>query len=296
MIAHKPDARRWFVADVARRLSRRDSPHQIPLSSKSAVAKKGLKPFPTMSILGHGYSQTTGSAGWFKTTHWSVVLEAGRRDSPGADVALATLYQNYWHPVYCYARRLGRSPEDAKDLSQAFFLRLVEKDYLKDLDRETGKFRSFLLVVLKRFLANEWDRANRQKRGGGCHIVSIDAQDTELRYLAEPVDHRTPDKEFDHRWALAVLERVGNRLNAEMVEEGKAIVFAELRGFVSGDGGGASYSEAATRLQMSEGALRVTVHRLRHRYRELLREEIGSTVDDPAKIDEEIRQLFLSLG
>ena len=223
-------------------------------------------------------------------------MEAGRRESPGANAALANLYQNYWRPVYCYVRRLGRSPEDAKDLTQEFFLRLVEKDYLKGLDRETGKFRSFLLVVLKRFLANEWDRANRLKRGGGHQTISIDAQDTEQRYLAEPVDHRTPEKEFDRCWALAVLERVVNRLNAEMVEERKGTVFTELKDFVSGDGGGASYAEAASRLQMTEGALRVTVHRLRHRYRELLREEIANTVGDPDQIDEEIRQLFLSLG
>jgi len=239
---------------------------------------------------------TVHNAGMFTTTHWSVVLDAGRGDSPQASAALARLCQIYWYPVYIFVRRLGHGPEDAKDLTQEFFFRLVEKDYLSGLDRQTGKFRSFLLVVLKRFLANEWDRANRQKRGGGRKIVSLDEVDTELRYLNEPVDDRTPEKLFEQRWALAVLEQVINRLQAEMAEAGKAELFRELKNFLGGDGGGSSYAEVAARLQMNEGALRVAVHRLRRRYREILREEIASTVATPEQIEDEIRHLFLSLG
>jgi RNA polymerase sigma-70 factor (ECF subfamily) len=238
-------------------------------------------------------SPTTTGGGWFKTTHWSVVLDASRNDSPQASAALARLCQIYWHPVYAYIRRLGRGPEDAKDLTQEFFFRLIEKNYLKSLDRETGKFRSFLLVVLKRFLANEWDRANRQKRGGGRQIISLDEMDTELRYLAEPIDDCTPEKAFEQRYARTVLQQVINRLQAEMSGDGKAAFFDELKDFLGGDGG---YSEVAVRCQMNEGALRVAVHRLRRRYREILREEIASTVASPEQIEEEIQHLFLSLG
>jgi len=247
-----------------------------------------------MSASDNGTSQTSAGDGWFKTTHWSVVLDAGRGDSPEATAALAKLCQTYWYPVFAFVRRLGNSPENAKDLTQEFFLRVIEKNYLKDLDRETGKFRSFLLVVLKRFLANEWERANRQKRGGGRQIISLDEQDTEMRYLAEPADDRSPERVFDHRWALTLLEQVSNRLQAEMTEAGKAGLSRELKDFLGGDGG--SYSAAAERLQMNEGALRTAVHRLRRRYREILREEIASTVTSPEQIDDEIRHLFLSLG
>ncbi|MCL4788713.1 MAG: sigma-70 family RNA polymerase sigma factor [Verrucomicrobia bacterium] len=218
-----------------------------------------------MSDSGNGSRHTSVGDGWFRTTHWSVVLQAGKTDSPQTDAALAKLCQTYWHPVYCYLRRVGRTPEDAKDLTQEFFLRLLEKEYLKDLDRETGKFRSFLLVVLKRFLANEWDRANRLKRGGGRQIISLDEHDTEQRYLVEPVDDRTPEKVFDHRWAAALLEQVMTRLRTEMAESGKAALFSELKDFIGGDADGISYSEVASRLQTNEGALRVTVHRLRRR-------------------------------
>jgi RNA polymerase sigma-70 factor (ECF subfamily) len=249
-----------------------------------------------MSASEQSLSQTSTADGWFKTTHWSVVLNAGRGDSPQASAALAKLCQTYWYPVYTFVRRLGHSPEDSKDLTQEFFFRLVEKNYLKSLDRETGKFRSFLLVVLKRFLANEWDRANRQKRGGGRQIISLDEMDTELRYLAEPVDDCTPEKVFERRWARTLLEQVVNRLQGEMSEAGKEGLFRELKDFLGGDGGGGSYSEVAARCQMNEGALRVAVHRMRRRYREILREEIASTVASPEQIEDELQHLFLSLG
>ena len=249
-------------------------------------------PLTTMSSSEQGANQPAATEGWFKTTHWSVVLAAGA--APHRSDALAKLCQVYWPPIYSYTRKLGHGPEDAEDLTQEFFFRLMEKDYLKSLDRETGKFRSWLLVVLKRFLANEWDRANCQKRGGGREILSLDAQDTELGYLAEPVDARTPDQAFDRRWALAVLEQVTRRLRTEMADDGRAELFDGLKDFLGGESG-ASYAEAAVRMHTSEGALRVAVHRMRHRYREILREEIASTVASTEEVEEEIRHLFLSL-
>ena len=241
-------------------------------------------------------SQTNAGDGWFKTTHWSVVLAAGAGASPQRSDALAKLCQVYWPPIYSYTRKLGHRPEDAEDLTQEFFCRLMEKEYLKSLDRETGKFRSWLLVVLKRFLANEWDRANRQKRGGGRQFLSLDAQDTEQRYLIEPVDDRTPDQAFDRRWALAVLEQVIGRLKAEMTAGGKAEQFRELQKFLSGENAGNPYSEVAMRLGMTASALRQAVHRLRERYCEILREVIAGTVTNPEEVEDEIRHLFLSLG
>lgn len=248
-----------------------------------------------MSASNQDFGQSSAMGGWFRTTHWSVVLGAGQKDAPQRNAALAKLCQTYWYPVYSYVRRMGRTPEDAKDLTQEFFLRLLEKDYLKGLDRETGKFRSFLLVVLKRFLANEWDRANCQKRGGGQQIISLDEQDTEMRYVAEPVDDCTPDKIFDRRCALAMIEQAISRLQSEMAAAGKAEIFRELQGFLRGDGG-VSYAEAAAHCQMNESALRVSVHRLRQRYREILREEIAFTVGSQDQIEDEIQNLFLSLS
>ena len=242
-----------------------------------------------------GASQPAVGNGWFQTTHWSVVLAAGGRELPQCSEALAKLCQVYWPPIYSYIRQLGHKPESAQDLTQEFFFRLIEKDYLKSLDRETGKFRSWLLVVLKRFLANEWDRANRQRRGSGRQMLSLDAQDSELGYITEPMDDRTPDQAYDRRWALAVLEQVTRRLQLEMAGGGKAELFDGLKDFLGGEVG-VTYAEAAMRLGTSEGALRVAVHRLRRRYREILREEIADTVADAEQIEEEIRHLFLSLG
>jgi RNA polymerase sigma factor (sigma-70 family) len=235
---------------------------------------------------------TAASSAWFKTTHWSSVLLAGRADAPQAEAALGRLCQTYWYPLYFYVRRCGHRKEDAQDLTQGFFARLLEKNYLKEIERDKGKFRSFLLMALKRFLANEWDKARRHKRGGGWEIVSLDDGDAEARYQTELADDRSPEKAYEQRWAATVLERVVNRLAAEMTAGGKAQLFDELKDLVRGEAGRASYPEVAQRLQMSEGTVRVNVHRLRRRYRELLREEIAETVDTPEAIEEEIRHLF----
>ena len=235
----------------------------------------------------------TKDGAWFTTTHWGVVLNA-RSDSPESSDALSKLCHAYWHPLYWFIRRSGYKPEDAQDLTQDFFASLLEKNYLDAVVREKGKFRSFLLMALKRFLANQRDHANRLKRGGGHAIISLDAQNTENHYLAEPMDTMTPEKAFERRWALALLEQVMAALQAEFCAEGKADLFEALKGFLSGDR--ESYAEISQKLGMSQATLRVNVHRLRHRYRELLRREIAHTVERPEDIEEEILYLFSALS
>jgi len=233
---------------------------------------------------------------WFKTTHWSSVLHAADSNDPAAEASLARLCQIYWYPLYYYARRLGHSREDAQDLTQEFLTRLVHKEYLKGVKQEKAKFRSFLLVALKGFLANEWDRAHRRKRGGGQELLSFDAQDTENRFLAEPMEEMSPEKAFERRWALALLSQVLARLETEFCASNKAPLFQELKALLSGEETDSSYAEIGQRFGMSESNIKVTVHRLRRRYRELLREEVTSTVASPQEINEEIRHLFATLS
>jgi len=233
---------------------------------------------------------------WFKTTHWSSVLHAADSNDPMAEASLSRLCQTYWYPLYYYIRRLGHTPEDAQDLTQEFLARLVHKDYLKGVKQEKAKFRSFLLVALKRFLANEWDRANRLKRGSGQEVVSFDARDTENRFISEPADEMSPEKAFERRWALALLSQVLSRLEREFCASNKAPMFEELKGLLSGEKAGSSYAELGQRFGMSESNVKVTVHRLRRRYRELLREEVTTTIANPEETDEEIRHLFATLS
>lgn len=223
-------------------------------------------------------------------------MAAGGADSQKREAALANLCQTYWRPIYGHIRGRGYGPQDAQELTQEFFLQLLEKKFLEGLDREKAKFRCWLLDALGKFLANEWDWANRKKRGGGRQILSLDAEDTEQRLLIEPVDDCTPSQIFDRRWALAVLEQVINRLQAEQAAEGKAAQFRELRDLLGGERDGVRYADVAARLQTSAGALRTAVHRLRKRYRKILIEEIAGTVSSPEEIEEEIRHLFLSLS
>jgi len=232
----------------------------------------------------------------FATTHWSIVVRAGQTDSPQSRGALETLCRAYWYPLYAHVRRQGHGVEDAQDLTQDFFARLLEKNYLRKADRSRGRFRTFLLTSLKHFLVNEWKQTNRQKRGGGRHIISLDAEETENRFLAESADERSPDKAFDRRWAIMVLDRVLDQLQAEFVVAGRGQVFEELKSSLTGENGESSYAEIGRRLGMTEGNLKVTVHRLRRRYRELLRKEVAQTVDDPEAIDDEIRALFSALS
>ena len=244
-------------------------------------------------------SSTPGSSApgdYFVTTRWTVVLSAGRKSSPQSDRALADLCQTYWYPLYAYVRRQGHSMEDAEDLTQAFFARFLEKNYLEGLSSERGKFRAFLLASLKHFLANEWDKATRQKRGGGAQHLSLDWQSAEARYHLDPPDHASPDRLFDREWALALLERVIRRLRDECAEAGKAKLFEQAKGYLMVGQAAIPYAQAALELGMDEGAVRVAVHRLRRRYRELLRDEIAQTLSDPGGVDEELRSLHAALA
>jgi RNA polymerase sigma-70 factor (ECF subfamily) len=234
--------------------------------------------------------------GQFRTTHWSVVLEAGDSASPTTREALERLCQAYWYPLYAYVRRKGYAVADAQDLTQQFFERFIEKHFLRSVSREKGRFRSFLLASLEHFLAKEWTRAHRLKRGGGQRIISWDEFDPEDRYRLEPADNCTAEKLYDRRWALTALEQALAELDREYTAAGKQIVFKELRPFLSGDDPGPSYAELAERLLMSEGAVRVALHRLRQRYGEAVRAEVAKVVQRPEDIDSELRHLLTALS
>ena len=224
------------------------------------------------------------------------MLAAREPDSPQAAAALEKLCRTYWFPLYAFARRQGNSPEDAQDLTQDFFSRLLEKNHLAKADRERGKFRTFLLASLKNFLVNEWKRAGRLKRGGGLEFLSIDADAAENRYAAEAPDESNPDAEFDKRWAVTLIEQVLTALRQEFNQADKARLFEELKGFIWGNQSTASYAEIAAHLNLTEGSVKVAVHRLRQRFRELLRAEVARTVARPEDIDGELRYLISIAG
>jgi len=232
----------------------------------------------------------------FVTTHWSVVLAAGRTESTRTQNALARLCQTYWYPLYAYVRRRGHSAHDAQDLTQEFFAHLLERHTLAIADPNRGRFRSFLLSTLNHFLSHEWEKVRAQKRGGGRQMLSLDLARAEERYELEPVDNSTPDKLFDKRWATALLEEVLSQLEAEHQQGGKAELFAALKQTLTGTGESQPYAVLATRLGMNEVAIKVAVHRLRKRYRELLRAEITNIVADPAQAEDELRYLFTALA
>ena len=229
---------------------------------------------------------------WFATTHWSVVLTAARHAEPQAAEALEQLCRSYWYPLYAYVRKTGRTVEDSQDLTQDFFARLLEKQYLGLATPERGRFRTFLLSSLKNFLANDWNRARRQKRGGQVVFLSIDADVGENLYAAEPVETADPEKLYEKRWAGTLLDLTLNRLREDYAASGRAQLFDELKVYVWGERSDASYSEVAAHLQLSEGAVKVAVHRLRQRFRDLLRAEIANTVADAREVDEELRHLI----
>ncbi len=226
----------------------------------------------------------------FATTHWSMVLCAGEESSPVSEEALARLCQTYWYPLYAYVRRQGYGPHEAQDLTQEFFTRLLARNYLKSLDRQKGRFRSFLLAAMEHFLAKEWRDARRLKRGGGRPILSLEEQDVESRYLIEPAEEMTAERIFERRWAYTVLEQAIQRLREEFAAVGKGALFEALQGFLSGEK--TAYAELGPRLDMTGGAIKVAVHRMRQRYGELLRAEIAQTVSSPDEVDEEVRYLI----
>lgn len=233
----------------------------------------------------------------FVTTHWSLVLSARDKNSPQSADALEKLCRTYWYPLYAYVRRTGQSKENAEDLTQAFFARLLEKNFLNAAEPERGRFRSFLLVALKRFLANEWDRVRAQKRGGGQTHVPLDTELAERKFQAEiTAGEISPDRLYDRRWALTLLEQTMARLRAEFEHAGKIGEFERLKSFLTADKREIPCPAVAVELGMSESALRVAVHRLRKRYRELFREEIGHTLAEGEDIDTELRYLLAVLS
>jgi len=228
----------------------------------------------------------------FATTRWSVVLAAGEGGTPGSREALARLCEIYWYPLYAFVRRWGHTADDAQDLTQEFFARLLEKHYLGDVRRERGRFRSFLLASLKHFLLNERDRVLAQKRGGGRVLLPLEGDTAEGRYRLEPCEPSTPETIFERRWALTLLDRVLTHLRDEYAASDRRPLFEALRGLLTGQADTPRYAELAVRLAMTEGAVKVAVHRLRRRFGALLREEIADTVADAGDIDDEIRYLF----
>ena len=228
-------------------------------------------------------------SGAFPTTKWNLVLSAGKSADPQSAEALCALCEAYWYPLYVFIRRTGRSREDAQDLTQAFFARVLEKRYLDHPSPEKGRFRSFLLSSLKFFLSDEADRNKAAKRGGGIVPIPLDMERGEERYLREPADPETPESIFERQWALALLQRVLESLQKELQSEGKAEQFESLKAFLVSDA--TSYSQTASRQGMTEGTLKVRVHRLRKRYRDLFRAEIRSTVAAEEDVEAEIRFL-----
>lgn len=216
---------------------------------------------------------------------------------PQAQDALEKLCRTYWYPLYAYVRRRGYSPPDAEDLTQEFFAWLLERKWLGKADPQRGRFRSFLLTSISNFLANEWDKARTQKRGGG-RVISLERDEAENRYTWQPLSYSvpessfTPEQSFEWRWALTLLDQVMGRLSAEFEQEGKKELFEALKPCLLGESTGQPYAALAAKLGMTEGSVKVTVHRLRQRYRQLLREEIASTVAAPDEVEEELRYLF----
>ena len=232
----------------------------------------------------------------FAQTRWSVVLSAGKSQTTTSQDALAKLCQLYWYPLYAYVRRRGYSPHDAQDLTQDFFARLLEQNWLAQADRDRGRFRTFLLAAMSHFLANEWDKARAQKRGGAIQLVPLQLDDAETRYGQEPADPNTPEQCFERRWAVTLLDEVLNRLRQEQVAAGGGELYDTLKPCLVGTSQAQPYAALAAKLGITEGAVKVAVHRLRRRYRLLLREEIANTVATPAEVDQEMHHLFAALA
>jgi len=230
--------------------------------------------------------------GFFATTRWTMVRAAGA----SADEALETPCTAYWFPLYAYVRRHGFSKEDAEDLTQAFFTKLLKRRDFAGLKQENGRFRAFLLAALKHFLSNERDRAGCLKRGGNITHLSLDWQSADAQFQIADCGQKAPDAAFDREWALALLERVVVRLGEESAADGKTERFERMKPFLTMGKGEIPYATAAAALEMDEGALRVAVHRLRKRYRELLKEEIAHTLSDPAMVEEELAVLLGAFG
>ena len=235
-------------------------------------------------------------AGRFATTRWSLVLAAGKRTDTRSAEALSGLCEMYWHPVYAFIRRQGYGADEGADLTQEFFARVLEKNYFHDVDPARGRFRAFLCASIRHFLSNERDRARTLKRGGNQPPISFDVETAEGWYQLEPRDDLTPEKLFDRRWALTLLDRVLARLRDEHLSTGKAELFDHLKGFLNGESAEVPYADVAKALEMTDGAVKVAVHRLRRRFRDTLIQELAETVSDPAEIDAEIEYLLKAVS
>ncbi|MFQ5742194.1 MAG: RNA polymerase sigma factor [Acidobacteriota bacterium] len=235
-------------------------------------------------------------AGGFETTRWTLVLKAGDLRKPESHQALATLCQIYWYPLYACVRRMGYERESAEDLTQGFFTQLLEKNYLQAADPHRGRFRTFLLTSLKHFVANEWHRQQAAKRGGGSALFPLELDDAEARFGREAPLPTTPEEIFDRRWALTQLARAMDRLEEEMSDAGRRDRFERLRCFLASERPAPSYKEIATELEMSVGAVKAAVHRMRKRFGDLLRAEVAQTVGSAEEVDAELRYLLSVIG
>lgn len=232
----------------------------------------------------------------FLTTRWSVVLQAGRDEGEKTKAALSELITTYWYPLYAYVRRRGHSADDAQDLTQAFFTRLLEKNVVGVADPQRGRFRAFLLGSLKNFLANEWDRVTAQKRGGGRTVLSLDFEFADERFKREPVSRLTPEMEYERNWALAVLERALKRVETIYAGRGKTRLFECLKPALVSPEDDTSRRTMAEQVGMTEGAVKVALHRMRNSFRECLRDEIAETVGGSRDLDDELRALIEALS
>jgi DNA-directed RNA polymerase specialized sigma24 family protein len=244
-----------------------------------------------MSSPGEADAESRQAGGQFHTTHWSVVLSAGQSDSSETRQALQTLCSAYWYPLYSFARRLGRGPPDAEDLTQGFFAYFLEANLAAKAQPARGRFRSFLLATFKHFMAGEWDRARAQRRGGGREFIAWESQSAEDRYEREPRDEKDPEKLYEWSWAMALLERTLTRLEAEFSVAGKQALFSELKDCLVGGTAESKYAVLAGRLGKTEAAIKETVRRMRLRYRQLFREEIAQTVEDASEVEAELRHV-----
>ena len=248
---------------------------------------------------GNHHPEATPLGDWssarLQTTHWSVVLAAGSEPSSAAQDALEYLLRTYWYPLYVYVRRRGNSPEDAQDLIQSFFLALIQKGRLRLANPERGRFRSFLLASLNHFAANEQDAQTAIKRGGRIQFLPLDVLEIESRFAGSLSENSSPEMAYDRHWALALLEVVLRRLRQEQESTGRGEVFDLLKPYLEGDPETPRYAELGARLQVSEGAARMIIHRLRRRYRDLILEEIQRTLADPGQADEELKSLLAAL-
>jgi RNA polymerase sigma-70 factor (ECF subfamily) len=232
----------------------------------------------------------------FLTTHWSLVVQAADRDSPASAEALEALCRAYWLPLYHYVRRRAPNIDEAHDLTQEFFAKLIEKNYLAAAQRDRGRFRAFLLTAFRHFLANDWEKTRSQKRGGGKPAIPLDFSTGDSHHALEPAGGLAPEEAYDREWAMTLLAAVMASLQEEFARDGRQAEFDVLKGFLTGEHAAETFAAAAQKLGRTEGAVKMAVQRLKGRFRERLREEIAQTVSGPDEIDAEIRDLFAAFG